>query len=126
MPGTFQGTCLCGSVKYEISDPKSLGICHCTRCQRWVGSGMTVVVVDKTNFKVLDGQDLIKTYSDAGGAPRNFCSNCGSSLFDDLGEVNAVTAGGLGPDFPLEVSFHLQVGSKAQWDQIAGDAPQTQ
>jgi hypothetical protein len=41
--------------------------------------------------------------------PHNFCSNCGSSLYDDLGGKYFVAAG-LMRDLELEPSFHLQVG----------------
>ena len=38
MAETLKGTCLCGSVAYEVNDPEAMGYCHCTRCQRWTGS----------------------------------------------------------------------------------------
>ena len=40
MSETLTGTCLCGGVEYEVSDPQSLGYCHCTRCQHWTGSSL--------------------------------------------------------------------------------------
>jgi hypothetical protein len=65
------------------------------------------VVVAKENFRVTSGEQLVKRY-ESEPAPRNFCSNCGSSLHDDLGAVYFVAAG-LMPDLDLRPSFHQQV-----------------
>src|SRR6185312_1927465 len=74
MSETLTGSCLCGGVEYEVTDPQSLGYCHCTRCQHWTGSSLAGVVVAKENFRLTKGEDLVKTYRSE-LAPRNFCSN---------------------------------------------------
>jgi hypothetical protein len=122
MSETLNGSCLCGGIEYEVRDPKALAYCHCSRCQRWTGSSLAGVVVDKDNFTVTKGQDLVKRY-ESQLAPRHFCSNCGSSLYDDLGEVYFVAAG-LMPDLDMRPAFHQQVAYKARWHEIGDDAPQ--
>ena len=122
MSETLQGTCLCEGVEYEVQDPQAMGYCHCGRCQRWTGSSLAGVVVAKDNFNVTKGEDLIKTYTSE-LAPRNFCSNCGSSIFDDLGEVYFVAAGQLA-DLDMEPSFQQLVAYKASWHEIGDDAQQ--
>ena len=92
MAETLKGTCLCGGVEYEVQDPEALGYCHCTRCQRWTGSSLAGVVVAKENFRFTKGEDMVTRY-ESEFAPRNFCSTCGSSLYDDLGEKYFVAAG---------------------------------
>lgn len=62
MAATLTGACLCGGVAYEVKDPEAMGVCHCTRCQRWTGSSLTGVVVAKENFTLTDGEDLLETY----------------------------------------------------------------
>ena len=62
MAKTLKGACLCGSVEYELQDPKSMGICHCTRCQRWTGSSLAAVVVDRDNFRITKGDDVVRRY----------------------------------------------------------------
>src|SRR6201999_605727 len=99
MTEVLKGTCLCGGVEYEVRDPLALGYCHCSRCQRWTGSSLAGVVVAAENFRFTRGEELVKTY-ESELAPRNFCSNCGSSLYDDLGAVYFVAAG-LMPDLDL-------------------------
>lgn len=122
MSKTFNGACLCGGVEYEAKDPASMGYCHCTRCQRWTGSSLAGAVVAKDDFAFTKGSELVKTYQSE-FAPRNFCSNCGASLYDDLGE-NYFVAAGLMRDLDLKPSFHQQVAYKADWEEIGDDAPQ--
>ena len=122
MSSTLSGACLCGQVEYEVTNPEAMGVCHCTRCQRWTGSSLVGVLVAKDDFTVTKGQALVKRY-ESDFAPRQFCSNCGSSLYDDLGEKYYVAAG-LMRELDLEPSFHLQVAFKAPWEKIGDDAPQ--
>src|SRR5689334_12889699 len=122
MTETLKGACLCGRVEYEVQDPEALGYCHCTRCQRWTGSSLAGVVVARENFRFTNGEDLVTRY-ESEFAPRNFCSNCGSSLYDDLGEKYFVAAG-LMRDLDLTVDFHMMVDNKAHWDTIGDDAVQ--
>ena len=122
MSETLKGACLCGQIEYEVRDPDSMGFCHCTRCQRWTGSHLAGVVVAKDNFKFTKGENLVTRY-ESEFAPRNFCSNCGSCLYDDLGE-NYFVAAGLMRELDLQPSFHLQVAFKAPWETIGDSATQ--
>jgi hypothetical protein len=122
MSKTLEGACLCGGVEYTVRDPEGMGVCHCTRCQRWTGSSLAAVLVDPSNFEITKGQDLVSRY-ESELAPRHFCSNCGSSLYDDLGEKYFVAAG-LMRELDLHPSFHMMVANKAPWETIGDDAPQ--
>ena len=122
MSKSLTGACLCGGVEYEVRDPEGMGICHCTRCQRWTGSSLAAVLVDPDNFEITKGRDLVKRY-ESELAPRHFCGNCGACLYDDLGEKYFVAAG-LMRELDLKPSFHMQVAYKARWDTIGDDAPQ--
>ena len=122
MTDTLKGSCLCGGVEYEVRDPEAMGYCHCTRCQRWTGSSLAGVVVPEENFTITKGEDLVTRY-ESEFAPRNFCSRCGSSLYDDLGGKYFVAAG-LMRDLDMSPSFHLQVAYKASWHEIGDEAPQ--
>ena len=122
MSETLKGNCLCESVEFEVEDPQALGYCHCGRCQHWAGGSLPGVVVAKDNFQFTKGEDLVKTYTSE-LAPRNFCSNCGSSIYDDLGAVYFVAAGPMA-DLDMEPSFHQLVAYKASWHEIGDNAPQ--
>ena len=122
MAESLKGACLCGGVEYEVTDPEALGYCHCTRCQRWTGESLAGVVVAADNFQFTAGEDQVSTY-ESEFAPRNFCGNCGSSIYDDLGEKYFVAAG-LMRELDMKPAFHLQVAYKAPWHQIGDDVPQ--
>ena len=122
MAEALKGACLCGGVEYEVTDPQALGYCHCTRCQRWTGESLAGVVVAADNFQFTNGEDKVSTY-ESEFAPRNFCSNCGSALYDDLGD-NYFVAAGLMRELDMEPAFHLQVAYKAPWHTIGDDVQQ--
>jgi hypothetical protein len=122
MSRTQKGACLCGGVEYTATDLEGFGICHCTRCQRWTGSVLAAVLVDPDNFEITKGQELVKRY-ESELAPRHFCSNCGSSLYDDLGEKYFVAAG-LMRELDMTPGFHMMVANKAHWDTINDDVQQ--
>ena len=122
MAETLTGNCLCEGVEYELQNPQAMGYCHCGRCQHWTGSSLAGVVVGKDDFRFTKGEDLVKTYTSE-LAPRNFCSNCGSSIYDDLGDVYFVAAGQMS-DLDMEPSFHQLVAYKAPWHHIGDNAPQ--
>ena len=61
---TFKGSCLCGSVKYELSgEPTRFYHCHCERCRRATGTGhASNIMVKVDNFTWLTGETLLKRY----------------------------------------------------------------
>ena len=65
---------------------------------------------------------MIETY-ESEFAPRNFCGNCGSAIYDDLG-ADYFVAAGLMRDLDMKPAFHLQVAFKAPWEEIGDSAPQ--
>lgn len=79
------GACLCGGVRYEAEvDPPTVGICHCTDCQRLTGSAYRVTVPALPGrFRLLAGET--KCYRKIGdhGRPsdQHFCGTCGSPLW---------------------------------------------
>lgn len=124
------GACLCGEITFELrpsrqyGPDRAMGVCHCTRCQRWSGgAGLPFVVVVPERFRVTKGQELMMHYRDDRAAIRAFCRWCGSSLYQDTGTTYLVGAGVL-RDLHLTPSFHIQVAEKPPWDQIPGEAPQ--
>ena len=82
MAETVGGSCLCGGVRFEVTLPFTRAIhCHCSRCRKHSGAfGLTVGHIPREQFRLLEGEELIRVY-DPGGALKAFCSVCGSSLF---------------------------------------------
>ena len=80
------GGCLCGAVKYEISDaPSTMGVCHCKNCQRQAGSAFsTLAVVPKDQFKFVHGEPKLYLDGDTKSGnqvERYFCGTCGCLLY---------------------------------------------
>ena len=78
------GRCLCEGVRFEVPGPAlRAAYCHCTRCQRRTGTAASAQArIDGSGFRVLAGEDLIRTWRHSdGGWEKGFCSNCGAQLF---------------------------------------------
>ena len=120
MTETLKGACLCEGVEYEAQDPERR-VLPLHSLPAMTGESLAGVVVAKENFQFTKGEDQVTRY-ESEFAPRNFCGNCGSSLYDDLGEKYFVAAGFMRE--LIEPSFHLQVAYKANWHEIGDDVPQ--
>src|SRR4051794_40198784 len=77
------GGCLCGGVRYEISEPLvSASYCHCTRCQRRTGTAAEASARPAPgSFRILQGEDLLKAWTPDDSWSDIFCSNCGGPLY---------------------------------------------
>ena len=82
--GPITGGCLCGSVRFEITEPPfNASYCHCTRCQRRTGTAASAQArIPAGAMRVISGQELVAAYAPGdGGFEKLFCSACGSALF---------------------------------------------
>lgn len=127
-----RGSCLCGTVQYEIRGELGIGyFCHCKRCRKATGTAFaTSVLVATRDFVVITGEQAMKSFS-ANGVHRVFCAECGSPIIsrrDAMPDFVRVRLGTL--DSPLEseaqsvIRGHIYVDSKADWFQIHGSLPQ--
>ena len=81
-----QGGCLCGELRYEVSNqPARITMCHCRFCQRATGGAYLVEpVFDASDFMMIKGYPKIYNHVSEGsgkGVHVNFCNNCGTKLF---------------------------------------------
>jgi hypothetical protein len=94
------GGCLCGKVRYETYGfPERSGVCHCRYCQLRTGSSLGISIYFKEkNVKIILGELNEYSYETESSrvATIKFCSNCGSSLFWQVGSFKGMTgvAGG--------------------------------
>ena len=123
------GSCLCGAVQYEITG--SLGpilFCHCSRCRKANGSAFAAVsAVAAADFRIVKGQESLRSYRTDAGVHRVFCGTCGSPIIgkrENMPETVRVRIGTLDTPVDIRVSAHIFVGSKAEWDEILDDLPQ--
>jgi hypothetical protein len=78
------GGCLCGGVRFELSEPPvGAGYCHCTRCQRRTGTAASCSAwVDGRAFRITQGEELVKAWRPPDdGWEKAFCGECGAHLF---------------------------------------------
>jgi hypothetical protein len=126
---TFSGSCLCGSVRYEITgDARAFYHCHCRRCRKATGTGhASNIIVVPTAAKWLSGDDLIRSYKvpEAARFRSQFCSNCGSQLprvAPDMSRA-VIPAGSL--DHPPDIAPTSRIfwESRVDWSCGAGQLP---
>ena len=125
----YAGSCLCGGIQYEVRG--SLGDiiqCHCRRCRKATGTAFaTNSPIAKADFYLLQGQQLLKSFTTTTGVSRNFCSECGSPIYSvkaDLPDVYRLRIGSLDTPIEQKPTCHFYVGSKAEWEDIHDTLPQ--
>jgi hypothetical protein len=121
-----EGSCLCGGVAFEIELPfRRANVCHCSRCRKHSGGGGLVQGrITRERFRLLRGEELVRSFRPEGGKVKAFCAVCGSSLFGgdwpDGTEVS-VRFGALDGDPEIRPEYHSFVGSAAPWDVLPDD-----
>ena len=129
----IHGSCLCGSVKFEIA--RAVGpfeLCHCGRCRKASGSAFAAMVgVRRDDFRLISGREMIRAYEApvrevAPGYRSYFCTGCGSPVPNPNPETAwfEVPAGALDDDPQLRPDRHIFVELKCPWFEIADDLPQ--
>lgn len=124
------GGCLCGNVRYELTD-SALGsmLCHCRMCQKFSGApilGGTTFQTEALRFT----KGHPKFYQSSKIAERGFCGDCGTALLYRglIGIwtkwIMVFTASLDEPeDFPP--TYHLGIESTMPWLDIHDDLPRT-
>jgi len=77
----YQGSCHCGQITFEVETEDHLQAvdCDCSICAK---SGYLHLIVPKSKFKLLSGQDQLTTYTfNTGIAKHTFCKICGIKPF---------------------------------------------
>lgn len=78
---THKGGCHCGRVRFEVEAPADIEAdeCNCSICKM---SGYLHLIVPKSDFRLLSGEDAIETYTfNTGVAQHYFCRHCGVKSF---------------------------------------------
>ena len=120
----LHGTCLCGSIAFEIDGPlPNLYQCHCSLCRKQGGStSNTGLIVAADKFRWSRGEDLITRWMRATGFRSHFCSVCGAPVPNPLRDTGYiwVPSGLLDDGETLEIAAQLYMGSRAPWDRVQG------
>ncbi|MEP7242629.1 MAG: GFA family protein [Gammaproteobacteria bacterium] len=123
-----QGSCLCGTVRYEVSGPfNTMMSCHCSMCRKHHGTAFATYVSSSSDgFRWLAGEDSILAYASSERGRRFSCRVCGSVLPMMLPEhgLAICPAGPLEGDLGIKPQAHMFVASKAPWYTITDSVPQ--
>ena len=125
----IRGSCLCGSVSYEITGSfKVMGNCHCSMCRKSNGAAFaTWGIIDPNQFRWTSGAEFVQGYQSSADRQRCFCKKCGSALVSThSGAVTEVVVGSIDGDPGMRPVEHIFVGSKAPWYEITDALPQHQ
>ena len=122
----FRGSCLCGSVQYEISgEAKKFYHCHCKRCRKATGTGhASNLLVKPGSIMWLKGEESIKGYKvpEAIRFTNRFCSVCGGRVPRYVKETDfiVIPAGSLDSDPTIRPQARIFWNSRASWS-CSGD-----
>ncbi len=124
----IHGMCLCEKVKYEIhGELGPVYNCHCSKCRRWHGAAFrTRASINKKQFQVLSGEDVLSSYKSSDNVTKYFCSHCGSPLhstYIDRPDVIGVPLGAL-EGVSSVPEAHMFTDSMASWYTITDSLPQ--
>ncbi len=85
MPNPITGGCLCGKIRYSVSQPlQNIIACHCTHCQKASGAGSSHnALVPRSAVTFTSGEPRL--YADTAQSGnilnRYFCGDCGSPVY---------------------------------------------
>ncbi|MET0561184.1 MAG: GFA family protein [Gaiellaceae bacterium] len=99
--------------------------CHCEFCKRIAGGYGTVSGRAPTEaIRVIQGEELLRSYTPDGGSAKTFCSTCGSNLFGGgwpESETSSVRLSSFGLDYDRKPEAHTFVRSVAGWEILPED-----
>ncbi|MHC2278789.1 hypothetical protein ACVME8_005400 [Bradyrhizobium diazoefficiens] len=62
----IRGSCLCGAVRFEIDEVRTLTHCHCVNCRKLTGAAFaTYAHVEADKFRFVAGEDMTVAYESA-------------------------------------------------------------
>lgn len=122
------GSCLCGTVKFQISgDYENFFLCHCERCRKGTGSAHAANLFSSTaTINWVSGNESIQTYRvPETRHEKSFCIKCGSALpsVQLEGALVVVPAGSIDSAIDIRPSAHICFASRADWDAHLEDIP---
>jgi hypothetical protein len=77
----YPGRCHCGAVRFEVEAPEAVEVedCNCSICAM---SGYLHLIVPRSRFRLLAGEEALSTYTfNSGVARHRFCRICGIKPF---------------------------------------------
>lgn len=125
MANSYQGSCLCGRVRYQLTGTLlSFYLCHCHRCQKDTGSAHAANLFASGQLAWLAGTQDIKTYQHANSRHiKSFCQHCGSAVptAEVVNDWVMVPAGSLDSAVDIAPTAKIFMASAADWSRCLAD-----
>jgi hypothetical protein len=119
------GGCLCGRVRFELSEPPAdAGYCHCTRCQRRTGGGSSAQArIDGRTFRLTAGEEHVQCWEPPDGFAKCFCRECGAHLFSHNADRSRISVrlGAFDEDPGVRPQWRAFTNYAAAWEPIPDD-----
>ncbi len=124
---SLKGRCICGQVKYRITEkPLFTQACHCKDCKIITGSSYVINTSVLDNTLIIEGKVASTELKAGSGATSNayFCTKCGTYIYTDYGSaVGRLTVRTKTLDnsesFPPQV--HIFTKDKDPWLKLTDD-----
>jgi len=125
----YKGSCLCETVKFEITgEIHDLVFCHCSRCRKAQGSAFaTNGNVLASDFHFITGEENLTGYESSPGQTKYFCKSCGSPIMSKTASAPnqvRIRLGTIDSDISERPIAHIFAASKANWDTICDGLPE--
>lgn len=120
MADKIGGSCLCGSVTFEVEDDFSMFyLCHCSQCQQISGSSYASnIFTQPENIRWITGESSMSRYDHPSrDFTKLFCSSCGSGLpfVTKSGKYLVVPSGSLSRQPTIKPQANLFWPERAVW-----------
>lgn len=122
MTEAYQGSCLCAAVSYLLlTPPKAVTHCHCSQCRKSHGAAFASYgSIPRSMLRILRGATSIKAFSSSPTVTREFCTECGSTLFwsraqGEFADWISIALGTLDTPFLPRKQKHVYVDAAAPW-----------
>jgi hypothetical protein len=128
MANKHPGSCLCGSVRFEVEGTfLRFYLCHCGHCRKDTGSAHGAnLFASRARLNWITGRDQVRQFNlPSTRHTRCFCSVCGSALPYEAADEGSVVvpAGSLDGTVGLRPDAHIFVSSRADWDRQLDTLP---
>jgi hypothetical protein len=113
-------------VRFEVTEPFEIVTqCHCTSCKRLSGGAGTISGRVRTEaVRIIEGEDLLRSFQPDEGTSKTFCSTCGSNMFGagwPTSPKTSVRLSALDSPFGQKPEQHIFVRSVAAWETLPDD-----
>ena len=125
MTDPITGGCLCGKIRYTVSQPlQNIIACHCTHCQKVSGAGAShnaLVPASAVTFTAGQPRLFEDTAQSGNLLKRYFCGDCGSPIYSQrakVPELMVLKVGTLDAPGELKLVMNIWTNSARPWMHI--------